>query len=307
MPDIVVIGSLNMDLVIGVPRMPLAGETIQGRDFQTIPGGKGANQAAAAAKLGGQVAMVGRVGDDVFGPGLIENLNRQGVDTGAIKIDSEAATGVALIIVDEAGENSIVVSAGANGRVSIEDVAGIEGLLRQARLLLLQHEVPLATVAYAIDMAARHRVRVILNPAPAQPVSPELLSRVDYVVPNESEARILTGLEVKDLTTATAAGRRLLDYGVPVVIITLGEQGALLVTEQGTSHVPARQVKAVDTTAAGDAFIGGLAAALVKGFPLREAVRYATCAGTLATTVFGAQTSLPSEARVQEFYESGSL
>jgi len=307
MPDIVVVGSLNMDLVIGVPRMPLAGETIVGRDLQTIPGGKGANQAAAAAKLGGRVAMVGRVGDDVFGPRLIENLRRQGVDAGAVRVDDQAATGVALIMVDEAGENSIVVSAGANGRVSVEDVASAEGLLRQARLLLLQHEVPLETVAYAIELAARHGVQVILNPAPAHSVSPELLSKVHYVVPNETEARTLTGVEVKDVVTAEAAARKLLDYGAPVVIITLGEQGALLVTEGGASHVPARQVKAVDTTAAGDAFIGGLATALVKGFSLPEAVRYATCAGTLATTVFGAQTSLPSAERVQEFYASGGL
>jgi len=305
MPDIVVVGSLNMDLVIGVPRMPLAGETIVGRDLQTIPGGKGANQAAAAAKLGGRVAMVGRVGDDVFGPRLIENLRRQGVDADAVRIDGGAATGVALIMVDETGENSIVVSAGANGRVSVEDVASAEGLIGGARLLLLQHEVPLETVAHAIEMAARHGVQVILNPAPAHSVSPELLSKVDYVVPNETEARTLTGVEVEDVVTAEVAARKLLDHGVPVVIITLGEQGALLVTEGGASHVPARQVEAVDTTAAGDAFIGGLAAALVKGLPLPEAVRYATCAGTLATTVFGAQTSLPSADRVQEFYAGG--
>jgi ribokinase len=314
MTDIVVVGSLNMDLVVKAPRMPLAGETISGRGFRMIPGGKGANQAAAAAKLGCQVAMVGRVGADAFGPQLIENLSQQAVDTSHVWMDDEAATGTAMIIVDDTGENSIVVSAGANGRVSKKDVDRIEELLSQAQILLLQFEVPLETVDYAIEMAARHQVKIILNPAPARPASAELIAKVDYLVPNEIEASILTGLEVKDLSSAEGAARKLLGYGIPVVIITMGEKGALLATDplslgqrtrgEKVIHVPARKVKAVDTTAAGDAFIGGLAVALVKGFPLEEAVRYATCAGTLAVTKFGAQTSLPSAEEVLDFYSS---
>lgn len=306
MAAIVVVGSLNMDLVVQTPRMPLAGETIPGQDLQLIPGGKGANQAAAAAKLGGQVAMVGRVGGDAFGPRLIENLSRQGVDTSHVGTDDGAATGTAVIIVDDTGENSIVVSAGANGRVSRGDIDRVEELLSQAKFLLLQFEVPLETVEYAIGMAARHQVKVILNPAPAHPVSPELLAKVDYLVPNETEAKMLTGLDVVDLPSAERAARKFLGYGVPVVIITLGDQGALLVTEQRVVHVPAREVKAIDTTAAGDAFIGGLAVAVMQELPLEEAVRYATCAGTLAVTRFGAQTSLPSAEQVQAFYESGT-
>jgi ribokinase len=303
MADIVVVGSLNMDLVVKVARMPRAGETVSGRDLQTIPGGKGANQAAAAARLGGWVAMVGRVGDDAFGPRLVENLDRQGVDTRCVRLDAAAATGTAMILVDNSGENSIVISAGANGRVGRQDLDGAEGLLAQARILLLQFEVPLDAVAQAMAIARRCGVRVVLNPAPAYPIAPELLAGADFLVPNESEASLLTGMEVQDLPSAEAAARKLRALGVPVVIITLGEKGALLVEDGRSVHVPARAVQAVDTTAAGDAFIGGLAVALVRGLPLAEAVRYAGCAGTLAVTRFGAQTSLPSAEEVQAFYE----
>jgi len=298
-----VVGSLNMDLVVKATRMPLGGETVAGRDFQMIPGGKGANQAAAAARLGARVAMVGRVGGDAFGSPLIENLRRQGVDTGHVRIDDEAATGTAMIIVDDSGQNSIVVAPGANGRVNEQDVDRLEGMLGHAQVLLVQFEVPLETVQHAIQMAARHQVKVILNPAPARPAPIELIAGADFVVPNEFEAGTLTGLETKDVPSAERAARKLLGYGPPVVIITLGEKGALMATDRGMVHVPARKVQAVDTTAAGDAFTGGLAFALVKGFPLDEAVRYASCAGTLAVTKFGAQTSLPSGEEVQAFYE----
>jgi len=306
MADIVVVGSLNMDLVVKASRMPLAGETIPGKDLQLIPGGKGANQAAAAARLGSPVAMVGRVGNDAFGPQLIENLGRQGVDTSHVVVDDGAATGTAMIIVDDTGENSIVISAGANGRVNKRDMDRAEGLLSQARVLLLQFEVPLETVEVAIEMAARRQVKVILNPAPPPPVPPGFLAKVDFLVPNETEASMLTGLDVDDLPSAGQAAQKLLSYGVPVVIITMGEEGALLATERRMAHVPARKVKVVDTTAAGDAFIGGLAVALMKEFRLDEAVRYATCAGTLAVRKFGAQTSLPSAEQVQAFYEGGT-
>ncbi len=302
MVDIVVLGSLNMDLVIKAPRAPEAGETIRGHDFQMVPGGKGANQAAAAAKLGGQVAMVGRVGGDAFGPVLIDNMARQGVDTSHIHRDAEASTGVAVITVEDTGENRIVISAGANGRVNNTDVDGAEGLLRRAKFLILQLEIPLPVVDYAIEAARRHSVKVVLNPAPAASVPPEFLGRVDYLVPNETETKILTGLDVSDLTSAERAARQFLSYGVGEVIITMGEKGALRVTNTDANHVPAREVKAVDTTAAGDAFIGGLAVALVKGFTPQEAVRYAACAGTLAVTKFGAQTSLPSAEEVDRFY-----
>ena len=307
MTDIVVLGSLNMDLVVRAPRIPQPGETIHGEDFDTIPGGKGANQAAAAARLGANVKMVGRVGADDFGPILLENMRVQGVDVSHIRVDPDTASGISLITIDAAGENSIVLASGANARVSLEDVGGIRGLLAQARFLVMQFEIPLPIVGAAIALAKDRGVQVILNPAPAYPVDAEFLQGVTYLVVNETEAQTLTGLVVHDVESARAAGRALLETGVPVVIVTLGGEGALVATPDGTAHVPAHRVQVVDTTAAGDAFVGGLATALLAGLELVEAVRYATCAGTLATTVLGAQTSLPSANQVQALYEEGQL
>lgn len=305
MPGILVVGSLNMDLVVQVERMPVGGETVSGGDLKLIPGGKGANQAAAAARLGATVAMVGCVGDDAFGPGLIDNLRRQGVATGHVRTVAHCATGTAMIVVDRAGQNSIVVSAAANERLGREEIDALQPLWPQVGILLLQFETPTDTVLYAARMARRHGIQVILNPAPARPISPELLAHVHYLVPNESEATLLTGIDVRNVPSAERAARQLLGQGVPVVIVTLGASGALLCTADGTVHVPARKVQAVDTTAAGDAFIGGLAAALTEGLPREEAVRYATLAGTLAVTRLGAQTSLPSAAEVQALVAAG--
>jgi ribokinase len=307
MAEIVVIGSLNMDLVVKVARMPQPGETVPGSSFQTIPGGKGANQAAAAALLGSRVSMVGRVGKDAFGSTLIENLNRQGVNSDHVRLDSQAATGTAMILVDDQGQNSIVVAAGANSLVNREDIDRVESLLSRAQYLLLQFEVPLETVEYAMDIAKRHGVKVMLNPAPAHPVPREFLSRADFLIPNESEASLLSGVPVHDVASATEAARRLYDQGVPVVILTLGEHGALVVSDELVCQVRAEKVEVVDTTAAGDAFIGGLATALGQGYGLEEAVRYATCAGTLTVTRFGAQTSLPTGYEVQALYEGARL
>jgi len=305
MADIVVLGSLNMDLVVRAKHIPRPGETVRGEGFSTIPGGKGANQAAAAARLGAKVEMIGRVGGDSFGPLLLDNLRAQGVGVAHVRADSEAPSGIAMIILDAEGENAIVVAPGANGRVSLEDVRAASELIREARYLIMQFEIPLEVVWGAIELARQLGTRVILNPAPAYPAEPELLRGAHYLVANESEAQILTGVEVTDLATARKAGDALLAMGLSCVILTLGADGALLLTPEQVVHVPARKVKVVDTTAAGDAFIGGLAVALLRGFSLVEAVRYATCAGTLATTVLGAQTSLPTAAQVQAFYEGG--
>jgi len=303
MADVVVIGSLNMDLVVRVERIPRPGETVPGGDLVTIPGGKGANQAAAVARLGATVEMVGRVGKDAFGEALLANMRAQGVGTEYVRRDPQAPSGTAMIIIDREGENSIVVSPGANGRVSLEDVQAAKDLLARARYLVLQFEIPLPVVRGAIALARELGIPVILNPAPAYEVDEAFLEGVSYLVVNESEAQVLSGLPVKDVQSAGRAAGALLGKGVPHVIVTLGEQGALLATQQEHVHVPARRVQVVDTTAAGDAFIGGLAVALLRGFALPEAVRYATCAGTLATTVLGAQTSLPSAEQVQAFYE----
>lgn len=305
MADVVVLGSLNMDLVVRTGRIPRPGETIHGEDFRTIPGGKGANQAAAAAKMGAQVEMVGRVGQDNFGPALLDNMRAQGVGVAHVRMDPGAASGIALITVDAAGENTIVVAPGANGRVSLDDLAAARDVLAGAHYLIMQFEIPLPVVRAAIELARELGVRVILNPAPAYAVEPGFLEGVHCLVANETEAERLTGVGVADLASAERAGRAFLAQGIPVAIITLGAQGAMLVTPEGAVHVPARAVQAVDATAAGDAFIGGLTAALLRGYAWPEAVRYATCAGTLAATVLGAQTSIPTAAQVDAFYAQG--
>jgi ribokinase len=305
MTDVVVLGSLNMDLVVRTEHIPRPGETVHGEGFMTIPGGKGANQAAAAARMGARVEMVGRVGQDAFGPALIENLRRQGVGVAHVRSDPDAPSGIALIPISAAGENVIIVAPGANGRVSMEDVQGAEGLLAEARYLVMQFEIPLATVGGAITLARELGLSVILNPAPAYRVAPEFLRGVYCLVANETEAESLTGVPVDSLASARRAGEALLALEIPVNVITLGAQGALLVTREQSVHVPARKVPVVDTTAAGDSFLGGLTVALLKGMDLVEAVRYATCAGTLATMVLGAQTSIPSAEQVLAFYEEG--
>ncbi len=302
--QIVVVGSLNIDLVVRADRMPAPGETIRGHGFHTIPGGKGANQAAAISLLGGQVAMVGHVGDDAFGPQLVGNLQARGVDTRYVSALTDVATGTALIIVDGQGENSIVIAAGANALVSPQDIDDCDDLLRQAEYLVLQCEIPLETVSYAVQKASRYGIRVVLNPAPACDLPHELLRGVDYLVPNESEAEYLSGQKVRDVDTARWAAHQLHAQGVPAVIITLGDQGALVLTGDETFQMPAPRVRVVDTTAAGDAFVGGLVVSLSRGLSLREAVRYAACAGAVAVTRFGAQTSLPTHAEVQSLCDS---
>jgi ribokinase len=303
MADVVVIGSINMDLVVKTNRMPLPGETLHGEDLQMIPGGKGANQAAAVAKLGVDVAMVGRVGNDIFGQKLIEGLSTTGVNTDCVFTELNSISGTALIIVDQNGQNSIVVSPGANAKVSQADILANEWLLSQSKILLLQFEIPIDVVNYAVEIAVKHNIRVILNPAPASKISKGLFSNIDIVIPNEIEASHLTGVKVVDLKTAETAARVLLDLGVRAVVVTLGDKGALLVSPAEKLYLPARKVPVIDTTAAGDAFVGGLAAALIQGFPLEESVGYATCAGAIAVTRFGAQTSLPTKEEVDQLFD----
>jgi len=297
MANIIVIGSLNADLVVRAPRFPAPGETISGEDLAIIPGGKGANQAVAAARLGASVAMLGRVGDDSFGPTLTQNLRQNNVDTKHVLTDP-AATGTAIIVVDSNGQNSIVLSPGANGQVTPQDINSIS--FQTVDMLLLQFEIPLETVIHAASRARQNGLRVILNPAPAQPIPDSLLADVDILVPNESELELLTGMPVMNADSAERAARRLLAKGVQTVIVTLGSNGALLVTEENTIHIPAFKIDAVDTTAAGDAFIGGLATALQKGQTLEAAVRYGNACGALAATKYGAQPSLPSAEEVDK-------
>ncbi len=300
--NIAVVGSLNMDLVVRSPRIPQPGETIIGSDFQTVSGGKGANQAVAAARLGGQVFMIGRVGTDTFAQTMLHNLRAAGVDHTFVTQDPAAATGVALITVDQAGQNTIVVAAGANMRLTPADVEAAAAVIAGAKVLLLQLEIPLETVTRAAEIARAHGVKVILNPAPvpAHPLPEKLLTLVDFIIPNETETSQLTGLPVGSQGEAEAAALALCKLGVGTVILTLGARGALLANTTETKLCPAFKVTPLDTTAAGDAFMGGFGVALAEGRPLVEAMRWGCAAGALAATRLGAQSSLPARAEVEQ-------
>ena len=298
---ITIVGSLNMDLVIRSPRIPQPGETIIGSEFQTVPGGKGANQAVAAARLGGQVTIVGRVGEDTFADALLENLTSTEIDATFVQRDRQAASGVALIVVDDHGENIIVVASGANMRMTEKDVEAAQAAIADSDVLLLQLEVPLPVVKRAAQIAQSHNVTVVLNPAPARELPPDLLASVDVLVPNESETALLTGLPIGSQTELEKAATHILDSGVRSVVITLGKRGAFLASTDYESKIyEAFSVQPVDTTAAGDAFVAGLSVNYGAGKTLPDAIRWGNAAGAMAALRFGAQTSLPKRNEVQE-------
>jgi len=302
-PAIVVVGSLNADLVVHVPRFPVAGETISGEGFVLLPGGKGANQACAAARLGGVVAMVGQVGRDDQGGMLRESLRRAGVDVRLVDQDEQAATGVAIISIDATGENQIILAAGANGTFTPERLARALPLIRSASVLLLQLETPLDTVMRAATEARAAGVTVVLDPAPARDVPDQLLRLATYVTPNEGELARLVGAPVAEPSMADIDGQaaRLIARGSTRVLAKLGARGARLITADGATEWPARHVTPVDTTAAGDAFNGAFAVALAEGADLDRAVRFATTAAAISVTRHGAQPSMPTRAEVDEF------
>jgi ribokinase len=302
-----VVGSINYDLIAQASRLPLSGETVMGGRFQTAPGGKGANQAVAAARLGAQVGMVGQVGADSYSQAVRSSLVEAGVDTTYVRTNPETHTGVALITLVEGGQNSIVVCPGANWTMTPADVDAAAPAISGADMVLLQLENRPEVVRRAAELAARQQVPVLLNPAPARSLPAELLAQVDYLVPNESEAALLTGQAVFDPDTARLAAEMLHRRGVAVVVITLGARGALLSTTGRQQHVPAFPVTVVDTTAAGDAFIAGLGLAIASGRTLAGAVRFAAAAGALATTKLGAQPSLPPLAAVERLLETTRL
>jgi ribokinase len=302
MPDILVVGSLNMDLIVRTPRLPAPGETILGTQFSTAPGGKGANQAVAAAKLGAPVKMIGRVGADDFGKALRSHLNAVGVDTQYVTQDTEAATGIASIWVDDKGQNSIIVAPGANARVARADIDAAAVAFRDARIVVAQLEIPLETVQYAFQLARKNNCLTILNPAPAQPLSRKILEQCDVVIPNEMETAQLTGMDAHDLESAQNAANVLKQMGARRVLVTLGDKGALFLDGDAPAQpIAPFRVQAVDTTAAGDAFVGALAAALARDKDWTTSLREASAAGALAATKLGAQPSLPTRAELDAF------
>jgi ribokinase len=294
---LVVVGSLNMDLVVRAPRHPRPGETLIGSQFQTFPGGKGANQAVAAARLGATVRLIGRVGKDAFGDALLQTVRQDGVDTSFIYRDPQAASGVALITLDEAGQNTIVVASGANMRVSPKDIQQAEVAFEGANLLLMQLECPLEAVEAAADLAQQRGIPVVLNPAPARPLPASLLAKVDYLLPNQSELQLLAEGEVN----VSAAAACLLKNGVRNLVVTLGEEGALLVTANTEQKFDAYKVPVVDTVAAGDAFTAAFCVALMEGKSLPEAVQWGNAAGAIAVTRPGAQPSMPKREELIRF------
>jgi ribokinase len=296
--EVVVVGSANMDLVFRADRFPAAGETIAGQSFSTFPGGKGANQAVAAGKLGGGVLFVGKVGEDAFGDELIQSLIDAGVDASGVLRTPEARTGVASINVDRTGQNQIIVVPGANGLLGPSEALEAAGGFRSCKVALFQHETPVETVNACI-LAASGRCLTILNPAPARAVSDEVLAALDYITPNETEARVLTGVDVVDEASCADAAWSLLDRGVKHVVVTLGSQGCFYMDADGHRLFPALKVQPVDTTAAGDAFNGALALFLARGKTVDEALTLANAVGALSTTKAGAQASMPTFAEVK--------
>lgn len=305
MRDILVIGSLNMDMVIRTPHIPAPGETISGQFSAYLPGGKGANQACAAGKLGGSAAMLGMVGRDEFGDALMESLRDAGTDTSLIG-RSDSHTGQAIIYVSDAGDNSIVVLPGANADCGAAFVAAHETEIAASRFVMLQLEIPLDAVCAAAELAAKHGRKVVLNPAPAAgPLPGKLLKTVDFLTPNETELSLLTGLPVENERDAEAAAKLLLAQGVRCVLATLGEKGALCVTANETRLFPARRVQPVDTTAAGDTFNAAFTVRMAEGASMAEAIRFANAAAAISVTRPGAQPSIPSRAETDAMMQEG--
>jgi len=301
---VVVVGSLNMDLVTRASRLPRAGETLIGQTFTTVPGGKGANQAVASARLGADVSMIGCVGTDAYGIQLRDALLVEGIDCRAVST-VEGSSGVALIVVDDTSQNAIVIVAGSNGELTPASLQAFDTVLQAAKVIVCQLEVPMATVGYVLKRGRELGKTVILNPAPASaPLPAEWYASIDYLIPNESEASALSGVTVDSLDSARLAATRLIQAGAGKVIITLGPQGVLFSDGQVFEHLVAPKVKAVDTTAAGDTFVGGFAAALANGESEAEAIRFGQVAAALSVTRDGAQPSIPTLRDVQGFVPS---
>ncbi len=306
---IVVAGSINMDFVIRTPHHPQLGETVIGGSFQTFPGGKGANQSVAAARAGASVILIGRIGKDSFGSELTSILNQDGIDTSYVQIDPEITTGVAFIIIDDTtGQNNIVLAEGANGRLSPEHIDAAKAAFNGASLFTFNLECPMNALENAVFLAKQNGARIVLNPAPFQTLPQTMLSNIDYLIPNQIEVSSLLGesnLE-GDISKIIDKVGQMQDKGVlKDVIVTLGSDGALVIENGKGTHLPAYPVKAVDTVAAGDAFVGAFSTAINEGLPLLEAARWGNAAGALAVTKHGAQPSLPTRKDLERFLNAG--
>lgn len=301
MNKLVVLGSVNADHVLQVPSFPRPGETLHGQGYCVIPGGKGANQAVAAARLGADVAFIACVGDDSFGVNIRQAFAKDGINVDAVMVEKSKPTGIAMIQVTPSGENSICISAEANGSLTAARLLPHAQLIRDADMLLMQLEIPLETIMSAAKIAAQAHTKVVLNPAPAQPLTDDLLKLVDIITPNETEAQQLTGINVSDLASAQLAADKLHSKGIPLVMITLGSQG-VWVSEKGKGEqIKGFRVKAVDTTAAGDTFNGALLTLLLEGASLADAVRFAHAAAAITVCGAGAQSSIPYRESVDNF------
>ncbi len=301
---IVIVGSSNTDMVIKSERIPEPGETILGGTFLMNPGGKGANQAVAVSRLGGDVVFVAKTGNDLFGRQSVELYANEGINTDYIISDAKNPSGVAIIMVDAKGENCIAVASGANGTLSPKDVNGAKKEIENAEIVLMQLETPMDTVQHVAAMASKKGVKVILNPAPAAPLSDELLKCLYIITPNKSEAEMISGIKVTGWESARVAADAISAKGVGIVVITLGSLGALIKDGSTYYNVPAEKVTAVDTTAAGDVFNGALCVALAEGKEIHEAVKFASKASSIAVTRMGAQSSIPSRRELDQLIKS---
>jgi len=301
---VLVVGSINMDMVVRVTEMPAPGQTLAGEGFAMSPGGKGANQAVAAARAGAKCIMLGRVGDDPFGHELREVLAADGIDCDGIMTAKEAVTGTAMIMVDKLGENSIVISGGANLALTPDDIFPRADLFEAADVVVMQLEIPLPTVRAAMDLARRHRCRIVLDPSPVPGRLDEELLAVDIITPNAIEAELLTGTHAAEERADRQVASQLIERGARAAVLKLGARGSLVVSSDGEmSRVPPFRIDIVDTTGAGDAFTGNLAAAIAGGESLAEAARIANAAGALACTKFGAQTAIPTMDEIRMLME----
>jgi len=290
---ILIVGSSNTDMVIKTQNFPAPGETILGGRFLMNAGGKGANQAVAAVRLGGLVAFVGKIGDDIFGKQAVQQLEDEGINVDFVAVDNENPSGVALITVDRKGENSIVVAPGSNGTLSAADFDKAIALLSESEFVLMQLEIPIPTVEHIARLAALKQKKVILNPAPAAKLSDELLNNLYIITPNETEAELMTGIKVTDEQTALKAATFLHEKGIEIIIITMGSAGAFLLANGTSEIIKAPKVEAVDTTAAGDTFNGALVVALSEGKTIQESIAFANKAAAISVTRIGAQSSVP--------------